>query len=408
MAVTYCTDRELKDVFPDIDSYDSKTIVTGWVKELDGYGGGSTIDLWYSYNTGLITELFIDGNKIAKIAFPTTQTTQLNGAVADGASGATLDDASALEQYDIIRIDNEYLSLSIDPSGNTIYFVGARALFGTQSLTHADDTSVYLARDESDYDAVDYYVYFYDSTLDLCVLTVPDSIDPNDNLVESGEDWATLKTRYRENASRYLESHLDRSISREIAKDKDGNYPYNIVRTTALIASVFAIRSKDPTSDIASVMWEEVLDAIKNIAGGAVKVGEQVTKDSAKGVIREKSVSGSLRIVDTRGRYSGVYDRIGVKITTAGAIGTAKYDVWTADSNKLGAERMNDGDTANISGEIINGQYQSCAGGLQIRFSGDTGDTATENDNWELEVWGYQEEVDNPKGLSRMRMSRFM
>ena len=55
------------------------------------------------------------------------------------------------------------------------------------------------------------------------------------------------------------------------------------------------------------------------------------------------------------------------------------------DADNLGAERMNNGDTADYI-QTINGQYQPLAGGVDIRFAGDTADTATLNDKWEVEL----------------------
>ena len=76
------------------------------------------------------------------------------------------------------------------------------------------------------------------------------------------------------------------------------------------------------------------------------------------------------------------------------------------DSDNIGAERMNNGVTANLVDEVINGQYQSLTGGLQIRFGGDTADAANVNDKWEVEVSGYYEEIDNATSMMAVRMTR--
>jgi hypothetical protein len=148
-------------------------------------------------------------------------------------------------------------------------------------------------------------------------------------------------------------------------------------------------------------------EADKNIASlndGKTKLSWQTTGDASMGVIREGSVSGSLRIVDTRGQYSGVYDRIGVKITTAGVMGTSVYSYWSGDSSNIGSERMNNAESS-TSSNTVNGTYQSIGNGLEIRFAGDTGDSATLNDYWEIEVIGKGEVVDNGT-LKSIRMSR--
>jgi hypothetical protein len=234
-------------------------------------------------------------------------------------------------------------------------------------------------------------MWFYED--DVCYY-FNDASNPNDILMESGDDWGTLTTRIISNASKYLDSRLDGNLPREQFKDQDGNYDYIIIRTTALLACSFLIRASEPTSEIATSLFDEADKNIASLNEGVTKLSWQTTGDSSMGVIREGSVSGSLRIVDTRGKYSGIYDKIGIKVTTSGIMGTAKYSYWAKDSDNLGAEKMNNGDTATFT-DTINGNYQPVGSGLQIRFAGDLGDSATLNDYWTLEVSGLNEKVDS-------------
>ena len=194
-------------------------------------------------------------------------------------------------------------------------------------------------------------------------------------------------------------------MPRKQFKDKNGNYDYMIVRTTALIACSFLIRASEPTSEIANALFEEADRNIQSLNEGSTKLSWQVSGDSSKGVIRQVAVSGDVNLVDTRGHYTGIYDVVGVKITTGGALGTAKYSVWKRDTNNLGSERMNNGATADYE-DIINGQYQELVGNVDIRFAGDTGDTATLNDKWEIEFFGKNESVDDTGMPYSIRMTR--
>ena len=55
---------------------------------------------------------------------------------------------------------------------------------------------------------------------------------------------------------------------------------------------------------------------------------------------------------------------------------------------------------------MINGDYQSLAGGLEIRFAGSTDSTqAAANDEWEIEVFGRHEVVDVSSGKA-VKMTR--
>jgi len=86
-------------------------------------------------------------------------------------------------------------------------------------------------------------------------------------------------------------------------------------------------------------------------------------------------------------------------VTTGGAIGTAKYSVFAKDDNNLKTNQV-------LTDEIINGDFQDLAAGLQIRFQG-TADstTATQNDEWEVEVTGKYEEVENAS-IRSVQMTR--
>ena len=251
--MAYCTNRDLKDVFPSIDEFDTKTPIYGWVVH--------SSNLYRADNCGLVTQLFANGQDLG---------------------------------------DAEANSGEVNSNGEWYY--------------------------ESTLDAV----YYYNS-----------ASNPNDMLTESGDDWATLKTRYISNAEKYLDSRLDGRLPRKQFKDKDGNYDYILVRTTALLACSFLLRASQPVSEVADALFDEAEKNILSLNEGTTKLSWQVTGDATHGVIREVSVSGSVRIVDTRGSYYDIYDRVGVKITTAGALGTAKYSVWLKDGDNLGAERMN-------------------------------------------------------------------
>jgi len=299
---TYISARDLKDVFPDLDEFDTKKPVYGWVVD-----SGSR---YVAHDSGLVTVLFVDGKDL----------------------GSAQSSSSA-----------------VDTNGEWYY----------DSATDA--------------------TYYYNS-----------SSNPVDLLMESGEDFATLKTRVMADASKYVDSKLDATLPREQFLLKDGTYDYVIRRLTSLVAAYFLVKGKDPTSAIAEALFEEAQMHIQDLNSGQAKLTFQNTGDASKGIVRKVSVSGSLNIVDTRGDYHGSYDRIKVVITTGGAIGTAKYSVYTKNSDGLKNNLV-------LATETINGDYQTLAGGLQIRFQGSADNTTTTaDDEWEVEVMGKYEDTDNP------------
>ena len=410
-AAIYCTHKELKRVFPQLDSFDGKKQVYGWSSGLEDFIN-STLDIYYANGTGLVTQLFWDGAEIDDFEYPTSANTTLNNGsnVQPDATTFTLSGGHSIQANDIIKISNEYMRVvSVSTNEVTVSTPATnRGLFGSAAQLHTDSSNVYriinansdiASQNSADPDALG---FVYDSALDLCLL-ITNSQNPNDYLVEAGEDFTTLVTQFRTDASRYLDSMLDPNMPKEALKDKGGSFDYIIIRSTALIAANFMIKSHDPNSELANALMEEANNNIENINQGKAALSWQVTRDSSQGIIRDVSyTSGAIRPVDTRGEWSGTYDLVKVLITLAGVLGTAKYSVWVKGSTKLKETQV-------VTDEIITGDYQTLAGGLQIRFAGSaddsTANTTTTADEWEIEVFGRHETVDASEGRA-VKMTR--
>ena len=391
-APIYCTHKELKRVFPQLDEFDTKTPIYGWT-QLFTHGG---YELYESFDSGLITTLFKDGEDLSpyqKNESYSDSTANTNEAVDIIETAIDVTDGSVFGYGDIIKIDNEKM-LVTNISSNTITV--KRGFLGTTTATHNTGVDVYIGVEWSEENQ-----WLYNSGCNS-ILFYANSINPSDVLMEAGEDFTTLVTQFRTDASRYLDSKLDPNLPKNQLKDKSGNFDYMIIRTTALLAAVFMIRATDSTSEMATAMMEEAQGNIDDLNNGKAALSHQNTSDASKGVIRDVTYTGTVRPVDTRGHYSGTYDLIKIKITTGGVIGTAKYSVWNKDGDRLG---MNEGNQV-VTDEIINGDYQALAGGLQIRFAGTNFDsTAAVDDIWEVEVMGWSEEVDS-NNLQPIRMTR--
>ena len=414
ISSSYCTHRDLKDVFPQIDEYDTKTPLYGWTS----LGAG----VYISYDTGLITQLYVDGQEQNHDPGRGTSGTSIWGVETEGALIAEPNPGK--DTYNIITYNASFGSGSEDDlkagsyiilgsSAQEIVFVQSvdtssnrltvlRGAIGTESkiAAWADGTDMleYLRVNSAN-------TWYYDSYLDHALLY--SSTDPNDLLVESGEDFSTLITRIIKNASRYFDSRVDARLPRDQWKDKEGNYDYLVVRSTALIAAYFLVNGREPGNPISEQLFEEVNFNLERINTGQVKLSYQVSSDASKGILREvvsPQAANPLHIVDTRGDYHGTYDLLKIVINTAGAIGTAKFDVFGADADSLKATKI-------VSADTINGRYQTVAGGLQIRFAGkDDSSVATLGgtpDEWELEVFGKYESLDeSPNSGANTRMTR--
>ena len=310
-AAIYCTHKELKRVFPQLDSFDNKKSIYGWTEV--------TSNKYAAHNSGIVTQLFADGEDLGP----------------------------AQSAHTDLNVEGEW---------------------------------------------------FYNSAEDVCYYYSAST--PLDKLMEGGEEFTAMVTQYRTDASRYLDSMLDPNMPKEALKDKEGNFDYIIIRSTALIAANFMIKSHDPNSELASALMEEANNNIENINQGRAALSWQVSRDSSQGIVRDVTyTSGKIRPVDTRGEWSGTYDLIKVKIGTGGVLGTATYNVYVKDGDGLKNQQV-------ITNEVINGDYQSLAGGLEIRFAGSTDATqAAANDEWEIEVFGRHEVVDVSSGKA-VKMTR--
>ena len=310
-AAIYCTHKELKRVFPQLDSFDNKKSIYGWTEV--------SSNKYAAHNSGIVTQLFADGEDLGP----------------------------AQSAHTDLNVEGEWF-----------------------------------------YNSAEDVLYYYSAS------------NPADKLMEAGEEFTTMVTQYRTDASRYLDSMLDPNMPKEALKDKEGNFDYIIIRSTALIAANFMIKSHDPNSELANALMAEAMMNIENINEGKAALSWQVTRDSSQGIIRDVTyTAGQVRPVDTRGEWSGTYDLIKVKIGTGGVLGTATYNVYIKDGDKLKNQQI-------ITNKVINGDYQELAGGLEIRFAGSTdSSTATANNEWEIEVFGRHEVVDSSEGKS-IKMSR--
>ena len=387
-APIYCTHKELKRVFPQLDSFDGKKPIYGW-NQLFSIAGN---ELYEADNTGLVTALFKDGQDLTpyqKTENYTDSTTNTNEEVNVIEKKIDVVDGSVFNYGDIIKIDDEKMLIT---NISTNRLTVERGFLDTHTATHTNNTDIYIGVTWTEENQ-----WLYNSGCDSVLFYATD-INPADSLMEAGEDFTTVVTQFRTDASRYLDSMLDPNMPKEAWKDKEGNYDFIIIRTTALIATNFMIKSHDPNSELANALMEEAMQNIENINQGKAALSWQVTRDSAQGVVRDVvyNTAGAIRPVDTRGEWHGTYDLIKVIITTAGALGTAKYEVYTKDSTKLKNQLSQ-------SATIISGDYQPLAGGLEIRFAGSS--NAIQDDEWEIECFGVYEDVDASSGRS-VKMTR--
>ena len=232
------------------------------------------------------------------------------------------------------------------------------------------------------------YEYNYSSTTDS-IQVFHSSTNPNNMIMEAGDDWSDIKTRFRRKASRLIESHLDNRLSREVLNDREGNYPEIIVHITALQTVILLLKAHDPNSEVIEPFQEELNELIDGLKAGSIVLPTAISGDSSKGVIREVSVNASsdLRPIELRGHYNGTgYELLKVYIESGenGIIGTTKMTVKGKDSTLLKTDIL-------IDSEVITGDFLHLGvGSLYIRWGGDdvTSAITTAADEYEIELWG--------------------
>ena len=406
-TISYCTDRDLLDVFPNLASYSLKRrMYDTWHQSYSGTNyADTTLDLWFANGTGLVTELYFDGAKAAKIAYNnSTVATTVNAVGATGTTGSFyVTDQSELVVDDLIKVDNEYMLITALSDGTPDTATVQRAVGNTVNQTHAAGANIYrVMRNLVDMpDALsdsgdDIPTWVYDSDLDMVFMIIdnnPDERDPNNFIIEAGDDWTTIKTRFRRKASRLVEGNLDNRLAREVLKDREGNYPEIIVHCTALQTVILLLKAHDPNNETIVVMQEELDKLIEGLRTGKIVLPTAISEDSSKGVIREVAVNSAsdLRPVELKGHYGGSgYELLKVFIESGenGVIGTTKMTVKGKSSTLLKNDVL-------IDSEIITGDFQSLGvGTLQIRWGGDdvTSAITTASDEYEVELWG--EELD--------------
>ena len=394
---TYCTTTDIKDVYPNIDEYDTKTPIYGWEEKTIG-----ATKYHSAFNVGLVENLFIDGLNMQDSKLSATVSgTITDEALTDSETGVDVVSSIFLDDDSFIMIEKEIMGIT-SKAGNTLTV--ERGALGTLASEHLTGLTIYDIFNAS----TGLNTWYYDSDNDFILLNQGPG-DPANLNVEAGPDWGTLTTRIIKNASRYFDSRVDANLPRDQWKDKEGNYDYIVVRTTALIAAYFLVNSREPGSELALQFMEEVNYNIDQLNTGKTKLGHQVSSDSASGILREvvsPQNANPLHIVDTRGSYIGSYDLLKIVITHPGVIGTAKFSVFSKGADDLKSTKV-------VSEQIINGQYQSIGNGLQIRFQGKnatsyaTADIDTGFDEWELECWGLLESFDgSPGNPGNTRMTR--
>ena len=223
----------------------------------------------------------------------------------------------------------------------------------------------------------------------------------NEQIFEAGVDYADFIKQALVDASLELHNYIDARYSCPIEKSKQidtstspssssEEYDPIIIKSVCYIAAANLIRAKEGSSEEADyfhalVTNPERTGLIDYLNDGIYKLSNEVDANDKKGKILNRTVAGTMDIVELAGEYHGEnYDLLKVEIEDTGAYGTGTFKVHYLSNNQLLG--------ATTSTEKITGGLQHIYGGLYGRFQGAS---ATDGDIWEIEVFGSHRKQTN-------------
>ena len=404
----YATQSDLEMYFSEYSNFDSKKQLFGWTIGLTNFTD-TVLDVYYAHNTGLVTQLFWDSAKADKIAYNTTATATSITTMSVTSSSVAVADSSVFAAKDIIKIDDEYIKVSgiVNGDPDTVQFstiATDRGLFGSTISAHASSSNIYTIIDEStdipDADsASDAPSWVYDSDLDLCLIVI-DSKDPNDSVIESGQDNTTYFDQMLVNASMELNSLLDKRFPMPLPKfaqfDLNTSYTSSgveydaiIIKSTCYIVASNLMRQSSRGEE-ADYYYNLVVNPdgtgiVDRLNKGESKLAFETDHQDSKGKVREITKSGTMSLIETGGAYIGnAFELFEIECTTGGAYGTAEVSVKSYGSDKLLG--------TTTTGVKVTGGLQHVLNGWYARWQGAS---MTSGDKWEVQLYSDNKKVTN-------------
>ena len=243
--------------------------------------------------------------------------------------------------------------------------------------------------------------WYYDSALDT-IYYFNDASNPIDLLMEGGIDNATYFDQMLVNASMELNNLLDGRYATPLPKvtqidqntasnSQAKEYDAIVIKMTSYICVANILRAEGQTEE-ADYYYSQVTNAdrtgiVDRLNAGEFKLSYEVDAKDRQGAINNKSVSGSMDIVETAGAYVGEkYDLLKIEATTTGAYGVGKVKVHYYGNDKIWGQESDP--------EIVTGGLQALSGmgGLLVRFQGAS---ITDGDTWEIEVNSATRQITN-------------
>ena len=242
-----------------------------------------------------------------------------------------------------------------------------------------------------DVDATD--EWYFDSAADLVYFYL--ATDPNEERMESGVDWETLKTRINSEQAERIRSYVGRPIlsrkgvGTQSASSRD--YDWLIINANATLTCAALVRPAN--SELADALEKKIIDpetglgTLDLLNSGSYHLWNEAEFQNVQ--IRDVSVNGSTTsaIVDWKGEPSVDWDILKVQIQTGGTLASGSassvtYSTWGRDDTGLKISKIIDADT-------VTGGWDYIGANVYVRFSAGV---LTANDEFEAELNGQAPE----------------
>jgi hypothetical protein len=240
--------------------------------------------------------------------------------------------------------------------------------------------------------------YYYDSDADVLYLAATSGLPTaSTNIYKVGEDWDSLKSWAVTQAGAEVDTLLDGRFPRPIPESPDGSttarYDVDLTRAAAKFAVAFIASRREPMRtepepNTAQSLYDEGRKIIDEYNKGDRHFSWEQTKDEIGGfIVRAETDNTGDGILQVRGSHDAWDDAFWrVKITTAGAVGTAEYQYSTDNGSTYNGTDLTTSRTwQEISGALAGEGVLAEELSFYIRFLDRSG-TFDVGDEWQIEI----------------------
>jgi len=239
--------------------------------------------------------------------------------------------------------------------------------------------------------------WYYDSANDVVYID-KESNPPNEDRMEAGVDWVTLKTRVNNEQSERIRSYVGRpllprkGVGTESASSRQ--WDWILIRSNALLTCAELIRPFN--QEKAEMLERQAIDPefemgfLDRLKKGDYKLWNETTSNKVQGV-RDVAIDATTTgsIIDIKGEPTST-DILKIQIQTGGTLvsgsaSTLTYSVWGGNSSGVKVSQI-------VNAQILTGGWDFVGHGISMRMSPGL---YVANDEWEVELMGG-ESVENP------------